>query len=230
MRQNIYGGASYQMGDDETLVAAAASAPVTKDQAVAARNELRRMRSSLMQWLKYRSLNDQVSAGMPVPSPLFAKPGAKPMPAAAMALRMRTERMASEQALATQLYTLLSEVFDASTLPTPDISKDSAAAVKLAQIAISGTLPGESAAPAAAGFIWMWPLVIVVGAIAFVITSQIRSSADVAKEKERLACVEAGKCTDSGFWMKVGAITLVGWIAWDKFGLRERVASFRKGK
>ena len=65
-------------------------------------------------------------------------------------------------------------------------------------------------------------MVIVVGAVAFVISQKIRSDAEAAAEHERLECIKAGKCTDTGFWLKVGAVGLVGWLAWDKMGLRER--------
>jgi hypothetical protein len=104
------------------------------------------------------------------------------------------------------------------------------AAVELAQIAIAGKLPGEAPTPDAAGVIWMWPLVIVVGAIAFVITSSIRSKADVAKEREKYECIRAGHCTDSGFWLKLGAIAIVGFIVWDRLGVGAKVKGMIKGK
>lgn len=221
----MYGSPSYQMGDDEALVAAAATAPITKDQAVKAKRELQRMRASLTSWLKYRAVNDQIAAGAAdaVKTPMFKTPGASPPPAAVMALRMRRSRAADETELALQLHALLSEVFDAGALPSPDVAKNPNAAVLLAQIAIAGRLPGETTSPGAAGFIWLWPLVIVVGAIAFVITSIIRSRADEAKEREHLECVKAGKCTDSGFWLKVGSLAVIGWLLWDKAGVGVRV-------
>jgi len=228
----IYGGPSYQMGADEAIVNAAANAPITAAQAQAGKVELAKMKRSLASWLKYRSMNDQIAAGgaSSLPTPLLKTPGASTPPAAVMSLRLRRERFADESELAAQLHTLLAEVFDGGTLPDPDVQKNPNAAVELAKIAIAGKLPGEAAAPTAAGFIWMWPLVIVVGAIAFVITTAIRSSADVAKEKERLECIKAGKCTDTGFWLKVGALTVVGWIVWDKMGVGERVKRAVKGR
>lgn len=228
----IYGGPSYQMGADEQIVNAAANAPISAAQAQAGKAELGKMKSSLAAWLKYRAMNDQIAAGAAstIPTPWFKTPGASAPPAAVMSLRLRRERFADETELAAQLHTLLSEVFDASSLPSPDVQKNPNAAVELAQIAIAGKLPGEAGTPTAAGFIWMWPLVIVVGAIAFVITSAIRSSADIAKEKERIECIKAGKCTDTGFWLKIGAITVVGWIVWDKMGVGAHVKRLVKGR
>lgn len=229
----IYGGPSYQMGAvDEALVQAAANAPITKTQAVMAKAELKRMRRSLARWLKYRTINDQVAAGAAsqVKTPLFKTPGAVPPPAAVMALRVRRQRLDGEQELALQLHTLLSEVFDGQALPNPDVTQNAAAAVQLAQIAIGGKLPGEVAAPQAQGMSWVWPVVIVVGAIAFVITTAIRSSADRQAEAERYECIKAGKCTDTGFWLKLGGIAVVGWIVWDKMGAGARITGlFRKG-
>jgi len=233
----IYGGPSYQMGAmgavDEALVRAAANAPITTAQAVSGKTELAKMRSSLKSWLKYRRINDAIASGnaAAIKSPILKTPGASAPPAAVMALRLRTQRIDGETELAEQLYTLLAEVFDPQSLPSPDVTKNPNAAVELAAIAIAGKLPGETPTVGAQGFVWMWPLVIVVGAIAFVITSAIRSSADVAKEKEKLECIKAGKCTDSGFWLKIGAIAVVGWIVWDKMGVGHRVTlALKKGR
>src|SRR5262249_15060318 len=141
-------------------------------------------------------------------------------------------RNVTEAELAQQLYQLLSEVFDPQSLPNPDLTQNPTAAVDLAQIAIAGALPSEAASPAAQGAAWWgWPTGIVVGAIAIVAMTAIQSSADDAKNQEQIACIEAGKCTDSGFWLKVGAIAVAGWIVWDKMGLGERVTgAFKKGR
>jgi hypothetical protein len=72
--------------------------------------------------------------------------------------------------------------------------------------------------------------VIVVGAIAFVITSSIRSSAETAAEHERYECIKAGKCTDTGFWLKMGAIAMIGWLVWDKAGVGAKIMGSRKGR
>jgi hypothetical protein len=220
----MYGSHNYSMGaSDEALVNAAATAPITKAGAQQAKVELNRMRSALSAWLKYRAINDDVASGKRVPQAMLKKPGAKPMPPQAMALRLRTQRLGDEATLATNLHTLLAEVFDGATLPDPDLKKNPNAAVELAKIAIAGKLPSEASSPAAAGFIWMWPLVIVVGAIALVVMSKIRSDAEVAKEREHNECVASGACTDSGFWLKVAAVGFIGWLVWDRMGVGARV-------
>jgi hypothetical protein len=212
------------MGASEQLVKAAANAPVTSAQAQRGKIELGKMRRSLAAWLKFRTLNDKVAAGQPVPAPLLKRPGAVRPTAQAMSACLSAQRGQDEQALATQLHQLLGEVFDPQSLPNPDITKNPRAAVQLAQIAVAGKLPGEASSPAAQGAaIWMWPLVIVIGVIGFVIMTSIRSSADVAKERERFECIKAGACTDSGFFLKLGAVAVIAWLAWDKLGIGERV-------
>ena len=221
----MYGSPSYGMGDSskEKLVAAAANAPVTSAQAQRGKLELAKMRRSLASWLKFRLLNDQVALGKPVPPPLLKRPGAiRPSPAA-MRQCLSAQRGEDEQALATQLYQLLAEVFDPKSLPEPNLANNPSAAVELARIAIAGKLPGEGIAPQEVGAIWMWPLVIVIGVIGFVIMTSIRSSADVAKERERIECIKAGACTDSGFFLKLGAVAVIAWLVWDKLGVGERV-------
>ncbi|MBT8452977.1 MAG: hypothetical protein KJO40_13495 [Deltaproteobacteria bacterium] len=200
----------YGMGD-ELEVEAAATAPVTKEMAVKAKASLKSMQRSLKNWLKYRKVNDAGYAeGIPT--------------------SVLEDRYWYEQPLANEIHILLAEVFDASQLPSPDVTKDPNAAAKLAEIAIAGKLPGDASAPEAAGVIWMWPLVIVVGAIAFVITSSIRSNAEVAKEKARIECIKSGKCTDWGFWLKLGGMAMVGYILWDKLGLGAKAKGMIKGK
>lgn len=223
----IYSPPSYQMGAAELE---AEDRPVTPAEMGRARADLARMKRSLKAWLKYRTINDAVAAGKPVKRPLLRTPGGRRPTAIAHALVLSRARAADEQPLALELHTLLSEIFDPAQLPGPDLAKNPDAAVQLAAIAISGKLPGEAAAPEAAGIIWMWPLVIVVGAITMVITSSIRSRADVAKERERIECIKAGACTDTGFWLKFGAIVVVGWLVWDRMGLRERLSGALKKK
>jgi hypothetical protein len=221
----IYSGPSYSMGDD-LEVTAAATAPVTPATSARAKAELARMKRSLRAWLRYRRINDAVATGHGgmVPDAILKRPG-KPVAAAAVAARLSSTRALEEAPLAANLYRLLSEVFDPSSLPSPSSPN---AAVQLAEIAIAGKLPGEAGAPSPTGFIWLWPAVIVVGAIALVITTKIRSDADEAAEREKYECIKAGKCTDSGFWLKIGAIALGGWILWDKVGLGERVTGALK--
>jgi hypothetical protein len=135
---------------------------------------------------------------------------------------------ASPSSRASDLHALLSEVFDASSIPSPDLNRNPNAAVALAQIAISGRVPGDMATPQAAGFIWLWPLVIVVGGIAFVLASKIRNDAETAQEREHYQCIRDGHCTDSGFWLKVGAVGFLGWLAWDRLGVGDRVKGLIK--
>src|SRR5262249_44336065 len=143
-------------------------------------------------------------------------------------MNLARNRAAEEAPLAVHLHQLLSEIFDGSNLPDPDLAKDPDAAAKLAAIAISGKVPGEAATPAPTGMSWVWPAVIVVGGIALVLTTLIRSNAETAQEKERLQCIQSGACTDYGFWLKVAGIATVGWILWDKVGLRERFGRKKK--
>ncbi|HZJ67637.1 MAG TPA: hypothetical protein VFD36_29240 [Kofleriaceae bacterium] len=220
----IYGSPSYSMGDaGGKLAAAAANAPVTQAQAQRGKVELARMRGALKQWLKYRATLDAFVAGKPIAPPAMMSPGQKKGLIKHSPATLRAARAGHEQQLAIQIHQLLSEIFDEASLPDPDVSKNPNAAVQLAMIAVSGKLPGEVAAPQAAGAAWTWPVVIVVGVIGFVIMTAIRSSADVAKEKERIECVKAGACTDTGFFLKVAAALVIGWFAWDKLGLREKV-------
>jgi len=222
----IYGSPSFQLGDD--VAAAAAAAPIMKDSAAKAKRELARMKRSLAAWLKYRAINDKIASGATsgIPSPLLKYPLASPPPAPVMVLNLSRVR-AGEDALAQQLYALLSEVMDPSTLPSPT-SPNAAAA--LAQIAIAGQVPGTAPTPTPTGATpWLWPAVVVVGGIVLVLTTLIRSNADQQMEQERLQCVQSGACTDSGFWLKVGAVAVVGWIVWEKFGVGRRVSHAVKG-
>lgn len=188
------------------------AADVSPAEAAKAERELKRMQASLRGWLKYRARNDAVAQG---------KAESKLPADAAKNLLWRNRDWAGEQKLAEQLHTLLAEVMDASRLPDPDVRADPQAAVKLAKIAIDGKPPSEAKAPQAQGLFWVWPVVIVVGAVLFTIMTAIRSRADVQKEKERIKCIEAGACTDYGFWLKFGGAALGLWIVWDKFGARE---------
>jgi hypothetical protein len=215
--------AQHALFGNEAIVAAAANAPVSSAQAQAAKRELVAMRASLTKWLHYRRLNSHMAGGVSVvPDAAFKRPGAKRLPPAVLTLRLAAGRKRPEAELAMQLHQLLSEVFDASELPSPDTEKNPDAAAVLAMIAISGKLPGE-APSSAVGFIWMWPVVIVVGALAYVISTAIRSSAEQAAERERYECIKSGACTDYGFWLKLGAVAFIGWIAWEKFGGGVRV-------
>ena len=195
------------------------SAPVTPAEKIKAEKRIKKMRRSLTRWLKKRKVNDEAAMGL-----RKAK-----VPARVLAQTLPLTRdWALEQRLAVQLHGLLSEFMDAAMLPNPDISKDPNAAVKLAQIAIGGKLPSEASTPQAQGLLplLIWPMVLVVGMVLFTVMGKISSDADLAELKENNRCVESGACTDSGFWLKMGAIAVVGWIAWDKLGVKK---AFKKG-
>lgn len=218
---------SYNYGMGEVTVPSAPTAAMSPAKVEAAQRELERMRASLKGWLAARAKNDAVAAGGVVQAAL-RRPGAVPVSTSVFRQRLQRTRAAYETRLAADLYALLSEVFDAAALPSPDLARDPDAAVKLAEIAIAGRLPTEAARPDAQGLIWLWPLVVVLGAVAFVITSKIRNDAEVARERERYECIRAGACTDTGFWVKAAGVSVVAWLAWDKFGLREATARLRR--
>ena len=196
-------------------------APVTPTEKAKAERRIKSMRRSLKRWLKKRRINDEAAMG---------KRKAK-VPAHILAKTLPLARdWALEQRLAIQLHGLLSEFMDASQLPNADIAKGPNAAVKLAQVAISGKLPNEANTPTPQGILpvlFIWPILIVVGMVMFTIMSKISSDADLAELKEHNRCVETGACTDSGFWLKMGAIAVVGWVVWDKLGVKK---AFQKGR
>jgi hypothetical protein len=184
-----------------------------------AKRQIRKMRSSLLGWIKFRKMNDEVARGL-------RKAKLPPHVAAKLLHSERDYR--AEQALANKLYHLLSEMFDPASLPRPDIAKDPDAAVRLAKIAIAGQLPGEAPQkPVDLGIVWLWP-VLIVGGLVYVLSSTISNLADVAKEKERLKyCRDTNACTDYGFWLKAAGVVVIGWVVWDKMGLKD--AKFFKG-
>ena len=116
---NIYGSPAYSMGDYEdghgAIVSAAANAPVTRTQAVAAQAELGKMKGALARWLKYRSIND-------------TKPADPRRWSAADQQGAALRRAVGESELAGMLHRLLAEVFDAAALPSPDVTKNPLAA------------------------------------------------------------------------------------------------------
>lgn len=202
-----------------------ASNAITSRDVQKAATELAAMRRSLRSWLKYRTLNDAVLAGT-------AKTK-KPIGYGQRVVAM-TRDTATELDLATQLHGLLSRVMPGSALPSPTSPN---AAVALAQIAITGQAP--SSAPEAMGGIlsassashpWLWP-VLIVGGLLIAVTTAIKTVADVAKDKEEKACIEAGACTDFGFWLKVGGVAMLGYVVWRELGIGEIVRSkLHKGR
>lgn len=200
-----------------------ATAGISAGEVAKANAELHRMRHSLQKWLYYRNLNDQVAAG--------TRPTSKPQ---ALAIQIaRTSRdWATEQKLADHLHVLLGEVMPDAALPDPNVTANPQAAVTLAQIAISGQPPVVSPTPIATSGVsppWLWP-VLIVGGVLLAVTTAISSMADVAKSKEEYACIQAGACTDYGFWLKAAAIAVGGWFAWTQLGVGAKVKSLLAGK
>lgn len=197
-------------------MANAQSALVSKNDVSRAKVELDRMRGALKGWLKYRTLNDAVVAG--------TAPTTKPR-SFAIAVIQQGRDWAAEQKLAKQLYVLLSETMPGVELPEPDVQVNPEAAVQLAKLALEGPTPSS---PASQGAIaWWWPAIIA-GALLMTVVTIVKTSADTAQEKERLACIQAGACTDYGFWLKAGGIAALVYVAWN-MGLGERVKRMLKG-
>lgn len=193
---------------------------VTKPQVAKAAAELAAMRSSLGKWLKFRTLNDKVLAGQ--------KTDTKYPLEYAQRVITGARDYAIEQDLATKLSVLLAEVMPDVQLPSADLRQNPGAAVQLANIALVGASPAAaSASNSGVGMLsathpWLWP-VLIVGGLLLAITTAIKTSADLAAEKERLACIQAGACTDYGFFLKVGGVAMLGYVAWNQFGLGDFV-------
>ena len=187
-------------------------AAITSTNVAAASAELAKMRRSLRAWLKFRALNDGVLAGVVKTR--------KPISYAQRTVKALRDT-AAEQDLAVKLHTLLAAINPDAQLPTD--------AVSLAQIAISGKFPPSS--PSAVGGLFsgphpaLWPALIV-GGLLLAFTTYVRTQADVAKDAEEKACIEAGACTDYGFWLKAGGVVMLAWVAWKELGGKELVQSF----
>lgn len=218
----IYAAPTYALGADEAVqakVAEKVAKPPTKAEAA---RELRKMKSELRAWLKFRRVNDELASG---------KRTSKKVPQAVAIKVVKQRDYSLEQELATQIHNLLSELYDPQSLPVPDVKADPNAAAKLAEIAING-LPEKVAAPgpAAQGFI---PLLIIGGVVLFAISTVVSSLAEVAKEKERIKCVQAGgglACSDTGKLIKIALVAGAMWFAWTRMGIGDRVTGFIKGK
>lgn len=195
-------------------------ATITTQEVKVAAAELAKMRQSLAGWLRVRALNDRVLAG--------AAPVRKPVGYAQRVIAT-TRDARVEQDLATKLHALLGVVMKGQPLPDPDLRSNPLAAVQLAQVALMG---GSAVASpvATSGFLtggpgWLWPVLIVTGVL-LAVTTAISTAADVAKDREEKACIEAGACTDYGFWLKAGGLVALAWIAWKELG---GVLMHRKG-
>jgi hypothetical protein len=196
---------------------AEASALVSKNDVQQAKIELDRMKRSLRSWLKFRTLNDAVVAG--------TAPTTKSRTYARMVISQNRDWTAESQ-LANKLYVLLTESFPDAKLPDPNLTVNPQAAVQLAKIAISGVAP-TSSSPQTQGMVWLWP-VLIVGGLLLAVTTAIKTAADVAKQKEQNACIEAGACTDYGFWLKAGGIAALVWVAW-QMGVGAKIKGALKG-
>lgn len=187
-------------------------AAIAKSQVQTAAQELHSMRRSLSSWLKFRLRNDKVLAG--------TAPTKKPLSYAQRVIASSRD-LSIEQDLATKLHVLLTEVMPGASLPNPDVRDNPNAAVQLANIALVGASPQAQAKQAElSGFFtspashpWLWP-VLIVGGLLLAITTAIKTAADVAKDKEEKACIEAGACTDFGFFLKAGGVAMLGFVAW----------------
>lgn len=184
--------------------------------------ELEKMKSSLRGWLKYRDINDAVLAGAGK---------TKVPPGIAKKMITVARDPAVEQELADRLHALLTEVLPGAQLPSPSLADNPTAAVSLARIALTGHAPGQVKKPEAVGGIissassshpWLWP-VLIVGGLLLAVTTAVKTAADVAKERERYACIQAGACTDYGFWLKAGGVTVLAWFAWTQLGVGDMV-------
>jgi hypothetical protein len=182
---SIYSSRNFQLGASQISMGADANAITSSEKAQADR-EIRRMRSSLEKWLKYRTL--------------LGTPASDVLPV--------------EQRLGQRLFVLLSEMFDAQTLPAATDP------IALARIAVAGALPTEGAVQAQGAF-WVWPAVAVVGLVLMTVVVKIKSDAADAADAREKECIAAGKCTDTGFWLKAAGITVLAWFAWEKLGLKK---------
>lgn len=181
----------------------------------AAAAELGRMRRALVSWLKYRSLNDQVMAG--------TARVRKPLAYAQRAVSAGRD-MQIEQDLADKLHALLSSLMPDHPMPNPDLSVNPQGAVQLAHVALQGGTvasgPSATGSILGAGHPWLWP-VLIVGGLLLVTLTAIKTQADLAAQREQNACIEAGACTDYGFWLKAGGALFLAWFAWEKLGVQD---------
>lgn len=188
---------------------------ITTSEVTKAKASLDKLRGSLKSWLKYRAMNDAILAGTATPK--------KPIVYAQTVITQSRAR-GSEANLAAQLHALITEMSPDLVLPDPTTPN---AAVTLAQIAINGPTAAQIAtvAPAATGSThpWLWPIAIVTGLL-LAFTVAVSSSADVTKNEEQLACVEAGACSDTSWWKYVAIAGLV-YFAWTELGVGDVVKS-----
>lgn len=122
-----------------------------------------------------------------------------------------------EANLSADLHALLAELLPGRELPLD--------AVSLARLALQ---PMQSSPSAMGGFQLTWP-VLIVGGLLLAIVTAIKSYAEVAEDAEEKACIRAGACTDYGFWLKIGGIAMLGYVA-HKNGFFDGVKKLFKGR
>ena len=189
--------------------------------------QLRSMKSKLTRWLKVRKHMDKYAAGL-VPPATLRKPGTKPVPPQVVAASLKPERYEGEQDLANAVYNLLVETgVSPAAIPSPDVKKHPDAAVHVVEFALQGKAPSEVNGPQAQGVVW-FVLAIPIAGIVFFLSHMVSKKAEVEMEKERLRCIEAGACTDSGFWLKIASMGVIGWFAWEKVGVGKKVQKLLK--
>lgn len=190
------------------------TAPVSKVAVATAQLRLDHARRKMTAWLKFRQMNDEVLAGVRATKVPLER-------ARQLIAQQRDPRI--EQRLADHLYALLAEVMPDAQLPQPS----PATVVELAQAVITGQLPSLSPGPQGSAHPWMWPAIIV-GGLLLAATTAIGAWADVAKTREEYACIQAGACTDYGFWLKAGGVIALGWFVWTQTGVKDTIRGFGK--
>ncbi len=178
--------------------------PIKAKEISNAARELAKMRGSLRGWLKYRLINDEILSGK--------RATKKIPPGLAKKIILQSRDPEVEAGLAERLHVLLSEVMPDAKLPSP-LSEN--AAVALAMIAIHGSQQASQPVPTQGLVLPPWPVLVVAGVLILGVVA-IQSYADVAKERERYACIRAGACTDYGFWLKAGGAVVLAWFVWEK--------------
>jgi hypothetical protein len=206
--------------DEGVLGAKAPAAPMTASETAKAKARINKMRASLKDWLRYRTVLTDLAQGK--------RKGKVPAQVVAKWLEQEHD-WAGEKRLAIRLHAMLSEAMDSSLLPDP--SKDREAAVKLARIAISGKLPGEASSPSPTGVVWFIPAAVVIAMVMYGYSAKVEAEADVQKERLKYECIKnAGwmACSGPGALVAAAAFAGLAWLAWDKFGLREAAGKLRK--
>ncbi len=208
----IFSAPSYGMGDGDTVAPMPDSAKVAK-----AKRNIDRMTRSLKSWLKFRKRMDLAAAG--VTQKVLPTPGQFAVAPEVLQQTMLYQRFEAEQPLALELSTLLKIVYgNDAKLPDPRLDKNPNAAEQLAEIAIRGKIDEAVASPQSVGLLpVVWGIIAITGAVGFTAITAVRSWADVAKERERIACITAGACTDSGFWLKMGIIGVGGYFIYNRY-------------